>query len=541
MTQQLSRVEASSLQITEGLLRMIAGITYLIPQVGSPVALKYGGKELGDSLKEFAEIPANAAKIKEAISGNAGLEATFLRRSQEWKQQLLLAKQELKQVHKQQTAAEIRKHIAEKDLEIHLKNVDQAAELAEFYKNKFTNLGLYNYLSTSLSQLYNKAYGLAYDLSTMAERAYRFETDDSGNSFINKNWDRDHSTLLAGERLHLQLQQLEEAYIRQNTRDYEITQAFSLALLDPRSLLRLRQTGNCSFEIPEIMFDLFYPGQYHRVIKSVRITIPCVAGPNINISARLTLMNAKIRKEDKIDRSVNNLSARDPILKSIWTSTGQNDSGMFELNFRDERYLAFEGAGAVDGTWALELPSIMRSFDYETMSDVILHISYSARDGTTRSKQVVEAEIAQSLSTLASVEGFYRVFSLKHEFPDSYYKLLHPQSATTPITTSDQTTEFELTKNHFPYFLWDKTLNMSSLVVYLKPRGTGPVIGIKLQINGKDTGSWNSNPSTGNLRQSEVSDSGNPLKKWTIKNIGTKRLDDDTLDDILILVKYKLS
>jgi Tc toxin complex TcA C-terminal TcB-binding domain len=35
------------------------------------------------------------------------------------------------------------------------------------------------------------------------------------------------------------------------------------------------------------------------------------------------------------------------LLQSIATSSAQNDSGMFELNFRDERYLPFEGAGAI--------------------------------------------------------------------------------------------------------------------------------------------------------------------------------------------------
>jgi hypothetical protein len=40
--------------------------------------------------------------------------------------------------------------------------------------------------------------------------------------------------------------------------------------------------------------------------------------------------------------------------KAIATSNAQNDSGVFELSFRDERYLPFEGAGAVS-EWSLEL------------------------------------------------------------------------------------------------------------------------------------------------------------------------------------------
>ena len=34
---------------------------------------------------------------------------------------------------------------------------------------------------------------------------------------------------------------------------------------------------------------------------------------------------------------------------AIATSTAQSDAGVFEFNFRDERYMPFEGAGAVSG------------------------------------------------------------------------------------------------------------------------------------------------------------------------------------------------
>ena len=48
--------------------------------------------------------------------------------------------------------------------------------------------------------------------------------------------------------------------------------------------------------------------------------------------------------------SADQLCAR---VQSIVTSHGQNDSGLFELNFRDERYLPFEGAGAIsNGGWS---------------------------------------------------------------------------------------------------------------------------------------------------------------------------------------------
>lgn len=64
---------------------------------------------------------------------------------------------------------------------------------------------------------------------------------------------------------------------------------------------------------------------------------------------------------------------------SIATSSAQNDAVVFELNFRDERNMPFEGAGAIS-TWNLELPNKLRQFDHDTISVMIMHISYTAKD-----------------------------------------------------------------------------------------------------------------------------------------------------------------
>jgi hypothetical protein len=278
------------------------------------------------------------------------------------------------------------------------------------------------------------------------------------------------------------------------------------------------------------MFDLLYPGQYKRLVKSVRITIPCVAGPYTNISAKLTLKESKARKEATSDSTVL-IDIPSQKLTSIATSNAQNDSGMFDLNFRDERYLPFEGAGAIS-SWRLELPSKIRSFDYDTLSDVIIHISYTAKDdGAFRT--TVENQIADVLSDFAASSGLFRLISLKHEFPNALYKLLNPSGAT-------QTTEFELGKNHFPYFLSDKDLTLSSGKVYLKPKGKDPIetTGLTLKINNVNAGTWSAFGN--NMKEASVSLSGNPIRKWTIDS-AANGLDKEELDDILILLKYTIS
>lgn len=157
--------------------------------------------------------------------------------------------------------------------------------------------------------------------------------------------------------MYLSLKQLDQAYHNQNRREYEITKNILLQLLNPLALIRLKTTGRCEIELQEALFDSDYPGHYMRRIKNVSLTIPCVIGPYTSINCTLTLLSSKTRintlisqdqgysenVEEGDDRFVANFAA----IQSIATSHGQDDTGMFELNFRDERYLPFEYAGVI--------------------------------------------------------------------------------------------------------------------------------------------------------------------------------------------------
>lgn len=56
-----------------------------------------------------------------------------------------------------------------------------------------------------------------------------------------------------------------------------------------------------------------------------------------------------------------------------------------KINLLDERFLPVENSGTVS-EWQLELPASLREgdrcqFDYNTISDVILQLRYTAREG----------------------------------------------------------------------------------------------------------------------------------------------------------------
>jgi Tc toxin complex TcA C-terminal TcB-binding domain/Neuraminidase-like domain/Salmonella virulence plasmid 28.1kDa A protein len=518
---------ASVLRAIEPTLHTVASIAHLIPQVGSPFAMKFGGAELGQSAKNVAHNTLAMAGAAEKVAALAGLEGSRQRRGQEWHQQLQHAHQELKQVEHQRLAAEIRVAVAEKELGTHQATLDQADELDHFYKDKFTGLGLYNYLATTLTRLHREAYNTAESLARLAQRAYAFERDDDTPFIAAGNWEADKNGLLAGEKLTLQLQQLEAAYLTANTRQLEMSQSFSLALLDPGALLTFRETGSCEFTIPEILFDVAYPGQYKRIIKSARISIPS-GGPSTTLSAKLTLTGSKVRKHPTND--VVDVPA--PPTPSIATSTAVNDSGVFELTFRDERYLPFEGAGAIS-SWRLELPSQLRMFDYATISDVVLHISYTARDDDAF-RATVETKIVDTLITYASSAGMHRLFSLRRDFPDAFHQLLNP-------TGTAQQAHVKLGREQFPYFLSTRTLTITGASLFIQPEGANPVdtTGLAISVNDHPSSAWTT-PAKTNLRSADIPASGPALADWTIK-IATGHLDPAAVSDVLLLFKYGVS
>ena len=197
--------------------------------------------------------------------------------------------------------------------------------------------------------------------------------------------------------------------------------------------LQLRTTGYCEIEIPEWMFDLDFPGQYMRRIKNVTLTIPCVTGPYTGVHCRLTLLSSTTRIDPRLSppaahcccdgrqRSDYECCLDDPRIvkqyaarEAIATSSGQNDSGLFELNFRDERYLPFEFLGAVS-RWRIELPPENNYFDLDTLSDLILNLNYTAREGGEMLRRAANEFAQRHLPG----DG-WSFFDVRHEFPDAW-------------------------------------------------------------------------------------------------------------------------
>jgi hypothetical protein len=466
---------------------ILAGGLKVVPQFilgaagfgGSPHATaETGGKTFG-SIAEDAAMTLSA--ISNALSKGASLASTmagYHRRQDDWNFQSDLAAKEIEQIDKSIAAGELRVAIAEKELENHLIQIENAKAVDAFMRSKYTNLELYQWQVGQISSVYFQSYKLAYDLAKRAERCFRFELGVQDSSYISFGyWDSLKKGLLAGERLQLDLRRLETAYLAENRREFELTKHLSLGQLDPLSLIKLRETGRCFFELPEELFDLDYPGHYFRRIKSVALTLPCITGPYTTISCTLRLLKSSIRTSTDHQPSYarnqdNGLPADDsrfvenniPV-KAIAASSAQNDSGLFELNFHDERYLPFEGAGAISG-WSLELftdptkpdfGSTLRQFDYTTISDAILHMRYTAREDAGQFK----TKAIQNLRDFFADQNrpSLRMLNLRQEFPSQWHRFL------TPISGGPNIFEFELSPSLFPFRDMGKNLTINSVTL----------------------------------------------------------------------------
>src|SRR6185436_8199568 len=142
-------------------------------------------------------------------------------------------------------------------------------------------------------------------------------------------------------------------------------------------------------------------------------------------------------------------------VQSIVTSSGSNDSGLFETNLRDERFLPFEGAGAVS-QWKLDLPKDYPAFDYATIADVVLHVRYTARQGVDATKVKTALTDLFAETSAATGANFALFLSLPRDFPTEWAAFVNG------------TGNFSATirRDFFPYFTHGKAVTITQLELY---------------------------------------------------------------------------
>ncbi len=441
------------------------------------------GTKLGGVFGAMARISNSLADIASTTAGLRLTQAGWERREEEWRHQVEVLDIELEQMERQILAAERRRDVALRELDNHQLQIDQAGAVQDFLQDKFTSHDLYLWLQQETAALHEQMYELALRGARQAQRAFNYERGHTSTTFVTGEvWDQLRDGLLAGERLQLALRQMEHTYLDANAREYELVKHLSLRLHFPVEFLRLQATGTCEITVPEWMFDLDHPGHYLRRIKNVTLTIPCVVGPYAGVHARLTLLSSTTRVQPYLldpphaccaDGAPGNgypalpddprIVSQYAATEAIATSSGQNDAGMFELNFRDDRYLPFEFAGAVS-RWRVELPRENNQFDVDTVADVVLHMSYTAREGGEVLRRAAN-EIAQRNLPGAGV----RYFDVRHDMPDAWR-----QFQVTPSRRQDTELPLRLGATMFGYLPSEANLRVRGLDLFFEAPDADP-------------------------------------------------------------------
>jgi hypothetical protein len=413
----------------------VAGILKSLPEVESgtvaplPLATVAQDGEAFAAIIEagvkIAEVTADTIETAASITGKVG---EYKRRENDWNLELQTAEFDLEEVNQQIEIAQIQLQMAERELEIHNRQIEQNQEIADFYRRKFTNEALYNWMISRLSGLYFQAYKLAYDFAKSAERALQYELPTNERFISFGHWDSLRRGLLAGESLMLDLNRMEKFHLDNDSRFQEIEKVISLRREQEKGrelgevLGNLKENGESEFRLTETLFNRDYPGHYFRVIKAMAISVKFRDDLDeakrkelayLSINATLTQMGNKTLLDPDIN-AVKYLmgieGSEQPsgsTLRVNWRSNQQiaishvneKDYGMFTLNFfLDDRYFPFEGTGVVSN-WHLEMPKANNlDIDFNDIEDVIIHLKYTSKSDRGAFKQAVQAEM-QNLAT----------------------------------------------------------------------------------------------------------------------------------------------
>ncbi|EFR2684443.1 discoidin domain-containing protein [Salmonella enterica] len=375
-----------------------------------------GGNRWGAIANGIGAALSSSASAASSVAGVLLTTDNYRRRQEEWTLQKETADYELQQIEYQLQSLEIRREAAVMQNTSLLIQQQHADKQLNFLKSKFSSQQLYSWLRSRLSTIFYQFYDVAVTASLQAQEAWRWETLDTARQFIRPGaWQNGRSGLLCGEALLLDLALMESAWIDWNKRALEVTRTVSIASelkgatpVDPtvpdlpeaiRKLLgnkggfswvvgsgtsalrhELKMGSDdileCRINLAALKIPADYPEALGKVrrIKNISVSLPALVGPYQDVRAVLGYSESGVT-----------LPAG---CSAIAVSHGVNDSGQFQLDFNDLRYLPFEGVKLPkpeqdnQGTLTLSFPSAMTTQKalLASLNDIILHIHYTIRD-----------------------------------------------------------------------------------------------------------------------------------------------------------------
>ncbi|CAI2006145.1 Uncharacterised protein [Serratia quinivorans] len=383
---------SSSITISGKALHMAAAVADTVPNI---YGLAVGGSRYGALFNATAigiELGASATRI---AAERIGQSEAWRRRRQEWEIQRNNAEAELKQLDAQLEVQAVRRQAAEMQQAYLQTQQTQSQAQLEFLQRKFSNKALYSWLRSRLTAIYFQFYDLTASRCMMAQAAWQWQTGGKETFIKPGAWQSTHAGLLCGESLQLNLAQMEAAWLKWNRRALEVTRTVSLAgvyrtdfvlteavkqlLTDGKGEVGSAKNGlkltadhqlQMAFNIADLNIAGDYPAGLGKVrrIKQISVTLPALVGPYQDVRAVLSYGGSTGLPDG---------------CQAIALSHGMNDSGQFQLDFNDERWLPFEGIALEDkSSLTLSFPGATDEQQKAlllSLSDVIVHIHYTIR------------------------------------------------------------------------------------------------------------------------------------------------------------------
>ena len=492
-----------------------------------------------------------AAIDSTAAAQIASLNATLERRKDEWQLQKRLAEQDSRIGEQQKKIADDHVQIATQERAIAGIQTDNAKEFVEFLTNKFTNVELFDWMSSILEGVYSFFLQQATATAKLAENQLAFERQEVPPTIIESNyWELpsessalgnadgkgpDRRGLTGSARLLQDIYQLDQYAFDTNKRKLSLTKTISLARLVPVEFERFRETGVLPFATTMEMFDRGFPGHYLRLIKRVRISVIALVPSIDGIHATLSTTGpSRVVIGGDVFQTV-------PIRRGpefIAMSAPNNSTGVFELDSQPDMLLPFEGSG-VAMCWEFNMPKAANLLDYRTLADVLITWEYTALYNADYRQQVI-----QSLKPTVTAD---RPFSFRNQFADQWYDLHNPDQTSTPMTV-----RFTTRREDFPpniealkiqhvllYFVRSNATSFEVPVSHLRytaQEEPGTAGGSATSIDGiistrrGNAGSW-----TAMIGKS-------PAGEWELAIPNTeemkKRFKTEEIEDILLVITY---
>ena len=405
----------------------------------------------GSPTEKVAQASSALAAAASTTASISQFLASLERRKQEWKFQEKLARHDIRIGNQQIRLAQDRVRLVGQERVIAEMQAEHAEVTANFLATKFTNVELYDWMSSVLEGVYSFFLQQASAMARLAENQLTFERQDISPALVQADyWEAplgleagsgmdgsapDRRGLTGSARLLQDIVRLDQYAFETDKRKLQLTKTLSLARLAPAEFQRFRESGVLRFNTPMEMFDRDFPGHYLRLIKSVRTSVIALIPPTDGIKATLSTTGLS-----RVVVGSNGLFQRVQVIRppeTVALSSPNSSTGLFELTPQTgEMLLPFEGLG-VDSAWEIQIPKAANPFDYRTIADVLLTIEYTALNDFAYRRQVI-----QQLDDTISAD---RPFSFRQEFADPWYDLHNPEQTSTPMVV-----RFKTRREDFP-------------------------------------------------------------------------------------------